>query len=85
MLLLILGSPKMVADLDEMDLDDIDKNSIASSNFVRKTSFMEHEVFKMVSASSTFYFLTFSRSDRSSNLSATSRSSNDLTCRWYTQ
>ena len=48
MLLLILGSPKMVADLDEIDLDDIDRNSIASSEFVRKTSFMEHEVFKMV-------------------------------------
>ena len=50
MLLLILGSPKMVGDLDEMDLDDIDKNSIASSQFVRKTSFMEHEVFKMVNS-----------------------------------
>jgi hypothetical protein len=56
MLLLILGSPKMVGDLDEMDLDDIDKNSIASSQFVRKTSFMEHEVFKMVHAS---FFFTF--------------------------
>jgi glycine dehydrogenase len=56
MLLLILGSPKMVGDLDEMDLDDIDKNSIASSQFVRKTSFMEHEVFKMVRDS---FFFTF--------------------------
>jgi len=47
-LLYILGSPKMVEDMNEIDIDECEQDFLGNTEHMRTSKFMQHEVFKKV-------------------------------------